>query len=136
MSFPSLDTALYQKLASTSGVTSLVGGTASPRIYEAQAPAGTSMPYVIFYLASGITENDNPSQGINDIYRVEARATSRASADALLSALHDALHRQDLTVSGWTNFYTSVERRQNFVDTVSSQQFWRRILDVRFRLDD
>lgn len=136
MSFPSLDTALYQKLASTSAVTSLVGGTAAPRIYESLAPSGAALPYVIFYLASGVNQNNNPSQGINDVYRVEARGSSRASAEAVMSAINDALHRQALTVTGWSNFYTSVERRQHFIETVSGQQHWRRILDVRFRLDE
>ena len=132
--FPDIEQALYTKLAATAGVTSLVGGTVSPRIYSHQAPANVSRPYLLYYEASTVIPNRTPHHDIDSVYRVEAVADTRAGAEALRGASYTALHNQALTVSGFANYQLEADGARALLDNVDGKQVYRRITDIRIRL--
>jgi len=126
-SLPAVETALYSALSGNSGVTTAVG----TRLYNPQAPAGTVLPYVLFYLASGLMPNQSPRLDIHHVYRVEAVGRTRAQAEAAFNAVFAALHLKTLTVTGWSNHWTACERVVSLVDNLEGVQFHRRIGDFR-----
>lgn len=130
-SLPGVETALYATLSGNSGVAALV----STRIYNPQAPAGVDLPYLLFYLASGLMPNQSPRLDINDVYRVEAVGSTRAQAEAVFNAAFTALHLQALTLTGWTNYWLACERRTILIDNLEGRQFFRRIGDFRIKAD-
>lgn len=97
-----LDEALYNKL-NVSAVTDLLGGEA--RIYKSVAPAGVSLPYVLYEHVSGGDENVTPSRTRNVVYTVKAVATTAAGAEEIDEQIDAQLHRQILSVTGWQNFW-------------------------------
>lgn len=127
--YPSVDTAIYSLLSGASGITDIVG----TKIYNLQAPSGVSVPYLIFYVASGVIPNTEPRDTINQIYRIESRQTSRAGAEALHGAVYSAVHEQALSITGWSNYWLVCESEQRFVENVSAVQYWRFVWDVRIR---
>lgn len=130
MTVPNIDAGLYAKLVATSALTALV----STRIYNLQAPQGTTIPYVIFYLASGLPDNRTPHQDMNSIYRVECVSNiSLSAAYAIQTAVHNALHRSTLTITGWSVFQMQQENQAHFIDNVEGLQVWRVIGDYRIR---
>ena len=126
-SLPAVETALYSTLSGNSGVIAAVGA----RIYNPQAPAGTALPYVLFYLASGLMPNQSPRLDVHDVYRIEAVGETRAQAEAAFNAAFAALHLTTLAVTGWSNHWTACERRVSLVDNIEGVQFHRRIGDFR-----
>lgn len=125
-----IDGAIYTKLKATSAVTALVGGTAVPRIYMQQAPSSATLPYVIFYLNSGGVANLTPREDFNVTYRIEAVADTRQGAQSLSEACFGALHRESVTVTGWSNFYARVDNMVSMVDNQDARQYYRKIFDV------
>ena len=101
--FNVLNDGLLDKLAANSTLIATLGGTA---IYYQHAPDGEPYPYVVLSHQAGGPDNINPSDLRSMSYYVRGYSTSRAlagSIDALCSA---SLHKQALTVSGYTNFWT------------------------------
>ena len=94
--------AIYDKLAGTAAVTTLLATTTN--IFETEAPRSAAFPYVVYFLHGGIgDELSNPDRHINILITIKAvSATSIASAGAIASAVDTALHNQSLTVTGWT----------------------------------
>lgn len=130
-SLPAVETALYTTLSGNSGVLAGVG----TRIYNPQAPAGTGLPYLLFYLASGLMPNWTPALFVDDVYRVEAVGRTRAEAESVFNAAFTALHLQTLTISGWSNYWTACEQIVTRVDIIEGTQFYRRIGDFRIKAD-
>ncbi len=138
MTIANVDAGLYTKLTGASALTTLVGRDTSNnwKIYNSQAPANTVLPYVVFNLASGLLDNTTPHQDLNHVYRVAALATNPnglLSAYTIQVAVHDALHHQSLSISGWTTFMVVNERINTFVDNVDGTQIFRVIGDYRIR---
>jgi hypothetical protein len=133
MSLPNYDAAIITALKAAGGVTALV----SQRIYNMQAPTGTTLPLVLVYPASNVSPNFTSVQEINAIYRIEVRVSgvSPASAIAIQSAIHTALHLQALTVTGWSNFWTACENsdKQFIENAADGNPYTRRIADYRIR---
>ena len=129
MTLPNLDEALYTKLVATSGVIALV----STKIFNLQAPANTALPYVVFGLASGLPDNSTPHQDYTAIYRIAGWATTLLDAYTIVDAVHNALHKQPFTVSGWSIFQIKEERRNTFIENVDGTQLFRVIGDYRIR---
>lgn len=125
-----VDGAIFTKLKATSAVTALVGGTATPRIYALQAPASATLPYVIFYLNAGGVGNLTPREDFNVTYRVEAVAETRQGAQTLMEACFGALHRDSLTVTGWSNFYAHVDTMLAMIKNQDARQLYCKIFDV------
>jgi len=101
--------ALYDKLAGTVAVTNLL--SASTAIYEAEAPRGASLPYIIVNLQGGPgDEPANPDRHVNHVFAIKGvSATSIDAAGAIAAAIDGALHNAALTVSGWAVFWLARE---------------------------
>ena len=101
---------LYAKLiGDTALISELSGDTA---VYYGVAPQGKALPYVIFFNAGGGPENTYPSNLTSEVYVVKAGADSLGGALSVDNACKSAIHKQTLTVTGYTNIWT---RRENDV---------------------
>jgi len=129
MALPGLDAALRTLLVGSAPVTAIVG----QKVYNLQAPASVALPYVIFYQASGVISNSVPRDTLNHVFRVEARASSGTGAITLAGAIYDALHEQELTLSGWSNYWMVVTNEMVFIENVDGVQYHRRVYDVRIK---
>lgn len=128
-SLPSVDTALYSSLTAASGLTSLVG----TKIYNLQAPPGAALPYVVFYLASGLIPNIVQRDTLDFVYRAEGLASTRASAEAIQQQIYAALHESTLTISGWSNYWLACETITSLFENVEGDPRWRYIGDYRVK---
>lgn len=134
MSVLYLENAVYSKLTGRAQLTALVGGSVSPRIYNLQAPAGAVLPYVIFYVADGAIPNETPRQDADYAYRAEAVAETPASARAIHTEIFNALDREGLTVTGWSNWDSKCTGVVHLVENADGRQYWRVVGDYRFKL--
>lgn len=91
------ETALYSRLAGGSALTALLGGTA---IYNATPPLNVARPWVVFSLASGIEENQTPTDTQRLVYLVKGVANSLLQAGSIAAEIHTLLHHQEAAVGG------------------------------------
>lgn len=101
-----LESAIYDVLAATSGVTDVVG----TNIVRGLAQMYSGHPIVVYALVSGGQVNKNPVERLDLLY--EARCVSTvgvAEAASVGGAIEDALNGVELTVAGWFNIDTQVE---------------------------
>ncbi len=130
-----VEDALYDWLAADAGVAALVG----TRIYRQAAPEGEAGDFIILQHHAGGDENLTPADSQDLYYQV--RGVSRTSPDAA-GAIDDSvrarLHGATLTVSGWTNFWTSRQQAIRFTETdeVGSARRYHAGAFYRIRLDD
>jgi len=129
MTIANIDAALYSKLIAASGVTALV----STKIYNLQAPAGATLPYIVFGMGSGLLDNRTPHQDLNHVYRIASWASTLLSAYTIQAAIHDALHHQSLSISGWNTFMVVQENLNTFIENIEGTQCFRVIGDYRIR---
>lgn len=97
--------ALYSKLAGTSAVTTKLAAYGSgPAIFTARpVPSNAARPYLALSLLSDPTEdalNSDRRRAIFDVQCVSDFTGSVSAPDALAEAVRDALHQQQLTISG------------------------------------
>ena len=104
--FTALNTGMYTKLSGGTALTTLLGGTA---VYYLHAPEGASLPYVVWNYQGGGDENITPSRMKNLMVFVRGYATTPALAGSIDTQIDALLHKQTLSVSGWTNFWTHRE---------------------------
>jgi hypothetical protein len=98
-----IKTAIQSRLTGGTALTALLPGTAS--IYSTQAPDKATLPYVVYSLYAGGPENETPKERSNVVYYVRAySAISQKNADDIDDQLRALLHKNNLTVTGWTNF--------------------------------
>jgi hypothetical protein len=133
MSFPDIDYALYQKIAGGTAITALVGGTASPRIYNLQAPQSATLPYIVFYHNAGGFDNETLRGEYTFNYRVEAVGSNRQSCYNVVNACINHLHNNDVPITGYDNFQTIVEQVNSFIDNSDGVEYWRKVFDIRIR---
>jgi len=99
------DTALYTALSASTAVTSLLsGGTASPQVWRAVAPQGTTTPYVVFAAQSPSIPRRVLS-GVayeSALYTVKAvvQSNSASLAGTIASRIDTALDGPTLTFAG------------------------------------
>lgn len=98
-------TGLRTKMLASSGLTTLV----SQRIYTWQAPDKAAYPYVTMYHAAGGYMNIVNSDMMNILISIEAWADTAIGADNTYAAIHAALHRADITVTGWSCYWCMEE---------------------------
>ena len=102
-----LNTGLYSKLSGGTALVASLGGTA---IYYQQAPDGQTLPYVVWSYSSGIGyENITPSESTNELLFVRGYADNPALAGTVDGNIKDLLHKQEITVAEYTNFWTARE---------------------------
>ena len=109
-----IETGLYTAL-NVSAITTKLGGS---YIYDPVAPPGQSRPYIIFTHAGGGHENVNPSDLQNHIYLVKGVANTKKFAGEVQILILAALHKQTLTVSGYTNFWMAAEEEVRMVEVL------------------
>lgn len=126
---PDVARAVYGLLIADPGVSALVGD----RIFNMLAPSGAARPHIIFYLGSGLLDRSTPRLDGNDVYRVEAVADTRQAADTLHRAIWAALDGAELSIDGFSNFWTAGERQVTLTETREARQVWRYIADYRIR---
>jgi hypothetical protein len=111
-----LNSAIYSKLQTTSGITSLLSGTTA--IYNQQAPENAVLPFIVFSTPSEIDENMTQNRTKNNIVFIRAYSgVSASQAGSIDAAIDTALHLIPLTVSGWTNFWMVREQGIELVET-------------------
>lgn len=115
--------ALYATLSGGTALTALLAGTTS--VYDAQAPDGASLPYVVFSHAGGGPDNLNASNLENDVWWIRAYTTGGMKAAYAIREQVDALiHKKTLSPSGWTVLDC---RRETSIATVENPPSGRRI---------
>jgi hypothetical protein len=116
-----MDAAIYSKLQTTSGVTSLLSGTTA--IYAVQAPEQATLPYIVFSVTGGGDDNLDPRRTKDLVYFIRAYSqVSKAQAGSIDSAIDTALHLQTLSPSGWANYWTAREEDLAAVEYPPSNQ--------------
>ena len=102
-------TAFYDKLSTTSAVTSLLSGATA--IYQGEAPSNASFDYVIMALQGGPGDEPTlPDRHVSLVFSIKGvSATSSNAAGAISAAIDAALHHVALSVSGWTVFWLARE---------------------------
>jgi len=128
-SLPSVDGALSSRLLAYSNLTALVG----TKIFNLEAPPGVALPYVTYYIASGLIPNTVQRDTLNFVYRVQSLATSRASAEAIHQQIYAALHESTLTITGWSNYWTACETITTLFENVSGSPRWRFVGNYRVK---
>lgn len=96
--------AIYQKLAGTTAVTSLLSGTAA--IYHGQAPPDAAYPFIIFNKQSKSRDRafDKTTAFENEIWMIKAvdRNSTSNRAESISEAVEAELTNGTLSVSGKT----------------------------------
>ena len=98
-----IETALVTALSSDNTLTALL--SASDAIYNGPVPRGVSLPWIQISLASGMEDTTSPRDLRNLIYNIKAVANTITQADAIAERIHVLLHRQQLTMDTWHNFW-------------------------------
>jgi len=130
-----VDVGLTSKLAGDGTlVAMLTDGTA---IYQDQAPPGTARPYVIFGWAGGGNENINPSELLNFVYSVKGVSDVLETASDIAARVKTVLHKQSITVVGYTNFWLNAEGELRLTEVApDGDPIYHRGAFYRIRLDD
>ncbi len=133
--FNALNASIYSTLTGGTGLTSLLSGTGA--VYYQNAPAGGTLPYVVFSLQAGGPLNYTTSDMRDEIYYVRAYANSAALAGSIDKQVCDLLHHKTLTVSGYSNYWTARETDIAIVEqTPANEQIYAAGGMYRIRLDD
>ena len=130
---PDLGQVIYTTLLNHAGVSALV----STRIYDQIAQDGDglpALPYVVFYIASELMANTTPRDDLDATFRVEAVGERLSQAKSVQDAVYTALHRQGLTIAGWSNYWTVFDRLTTLVDVTEGRKYYRRIMDFRVKV--
>lgn len=115
-----LQTAIYTRLAGYSALTALVGN----RIYDF-VPQSATPPYVVLGDDTAIdwsTKTSNGWEATLTLHCWDFEKAGRKSVKAILSALYDALHRHDLSVSGFALIDLQYDFEQTFQETAVEGQ--------------
>ena len=127
---PDIGQAIYLTLLNHAGVSGLV----SNRIYEQEVQGDDTLPYIVYYIASEIAPNWTPREDLDATFRVEAVSEYLAQAKSVQGAVYTALHRQGLTIAGWSNYWTVFDRLTALVDVTEGRHYWRRIQTFRVKI--
>lgn len=125
--------AIYNKLNGSSGVTTLLSSATS--IYFAQAPTTAVMPYIVYILAGGGSDNDTPVDSGDLAYYIKGVAETASSAGAIAGALRDALHESTPAIDApWSIYRCQHNEPLMFPENVDRKQIWHAGGSYRIRL--
>lgn len=105
-SYSVLAPAIYSNLTGGTALITALGGTA---VYSDAAPDGVALPYVVYSYQAGGPENLTPSDLRSCLVYVRAYAASRQAAESIASLIFDRLYHTNLSLTGYTNFFTTCE---------------------------
>ena len=94
-SINALDTAIRTQLASGTALIALLGGTA---IYNGIPPVNTARPWVTFSLASGIENNQTPTDTQRLVYLIKGVADSLLTAGLISDEINTLLHHKETSI--------------------------------------
>lgn len=115
-----LQAGVYARLAGYSALTTALGGA---KVYD-HVPQGTAAPYVVIgedTLADSDTKSNSRWDCTLTVHCWDYEKAGRKSVKALLSHVHDALHRQqaNVTVTGFTLVEIHREFQQTFQEAAA-----------------
>ena len=112
--FTAIGSALYSALG---------GGTASPSVYYAMAPQGSTPPYTIFQRMAGNDEYTFNDGGVNTEYMIKVISNRQWPGEAwnAYGSVHTAIQGASLSVTGFSSL--RCERRTT-IEFVDYDRFW------------
>ena len=114
-----IDKAWHTKLTGSTALATLVGGTASPRIYNTMAPQGATLPLVVFQKQGGGHIADNPRENVNVVYMTKAIGGSLSACEAIEVEITTAVLKTDLAVEdGYAHVATFKKGHLHFVEDI------------------
>jgi hypothetical protein len=119
-----LQTAIYERLKNFAPLTTLL--TASGKVFDF-VPEGTEPPFVVIGDDTAVDDSTKTNNGWDctlTIHCWDFEKAGRKSVKAILSAIYDALHRQEtsITVAGFALTEIRYEFEQTFQDTTPEGQ--------------
>lgn len=132
MSIPDIEAAIYSVLSADGTVTGLVG----TNIADTFVPQSFTRPYLVISQIAGGNTNISGLDDVNVIFQITAVAESNSSAKQAIEAAHDALHKVELSITGWSNYRTVAEDYQHRVDTYDGEQYFMRSFRLRVEADE
>lgn len=126
---------IYNKLNSTSAVTSLLASATS--IYYELAPVGSALPYIIFAYGGGGSDNDTPTDSGDMTFFVQGVAKTSPAALSIATAVFNALHEQEATMSidaPWLIYRVTHDTPISLTETVERIQYFQRGGAYRIRI--
>lgn len=133
--FPASDKAIYEKLTAHASLVAAVGTVNGQiQIYNTEVPEEAVLPYVYFYNVSSPYENDAGIRLLTDeLWTIEAVGSIASAARTLEGYIVEALHRQQLTFTGWSNYYCLVIDRRYRVEVEDRIKYHCRYVELRLR---
>jgi hypothetical protein len=129
-----VEIAIMNKLKGNSSLTTKLGGE---YIYNTSAPPGQSFDYVIYQWAGGGPENITPSDMRDLAYLVKGVSDNQKTAAEIDELIEDAMHKQTLTISGYTNLRTWRDNQVQLAEKASDGTLiFHRGAYYRIRIDD
>ena len=102
-----VSTALYSKFSGDATLKALMATNTS--FYAIKAPKDAKYPFLVWSLLYGGPENITPSDLQDHLYFIRAYATTALSAGNIHARVASQLHKQTLSVSGYTLIWLALE---------------------------
>lgn len=126
-----VDSAITQRLTTTAG-TSFYG----TRVYYAQAPEGTTLPYIVFDYSSGGSDQLTPNPTADFEYRIECVAATKSDSTTGVGHIETAFPvNYALDIVGYKAYSLQEQRFFSRIDNIGGTQYWRRGAFFRLRYD-
>jgi hypothetical protein len=126
--------ALYSKFTGDTTLKGLVASNTS--FYAIKAPKDAAYPFVVWSLLYGGPENITPSDLQDHLYFIRAYATSALVAGNIHAQIVSLLHKQTLSVTGFTNIWSALEEEYEGEEILlTGNTVYMRGGGYRFRLD-
>ena len=113
--------AIYSQLANGTALTTALGGTA---IYHLHAPDETPMPYIVFGWQGGGDLNIDPNETNESVQFVRVYAATDAQAGTIDGLIRARLHRQGLSVTGYSTVWCWREGDYETVETTAGSAIY------------
>jgi hypothetical protein len=135
---PRLETAIYAKLAANTDLTAIVGTVGGlVQIYNVRPPAIATHPYVVFQIISGGPDNLTRRETLTQRVQVTCvSAASHTQAHNMADEVYQALHRQEMTLAGWSNYKCLCISQITDEDVFDQEHFYRKMLDFSIAFSD
>jgi len=102
-----VSTALYSKFTGDTTLKALMATNTS--FFAIKAPKDAAYPFVVWSLLYGGPENITPSDLQSHLYFIRAYAISALTAGNIHAQIASLLHKQILSVTGFTNIWSALE---------------------------
>ncbi len=118
-----LSESLYAGLAASTALTGLLAG-GSLGMFDTLAPQGSSTPLVVYKYMGGGDDNTTQTRARSVVYMVKAIAENLDTAQQIDDKIDAALHNQELTISGWGNWWTARESDVAYAEDSAGVLVW------------